>query len=569
VSDVPTAVPELPIRADEIEDAAHRLRLRAGAVSPCAGELTEGWHDLRARYDAPEAEELIERMTVLMAGGAQTSEAFSRVGEVLSELSDALRLIEKRRAAAVEEVGHGAGAGAAAGADLDLAIARLRSDSAGVLDEACRGLAGVAAPPPLPLATNGPPEPFIGPRITWGMRAEEAARDILLTPLVEAARGGAGRVRTLLADQPEWAERIHQRPPAPGPVRDWWDALAPAARTALTDGAPAVVGALGGVPPLARVAANRVVARERIPVIEQEIARYSALLGEGSLATLRAERQSAIDRLVVERAYLDRVVAGDVQLVLYEPEQNRIAEMIGTPGPDTRRVLTYVPGTFTSIESFYRGGAQAMPAWLTEQGDGMVAFVWKGVEFPGDDEGSSLVEQLIGIGEANEQKRATQAGEALATFVEAMRTDADIGSARQIAGGYSWGLVPVAGSEVAGVRYDAVHSLAGAWVPPDWTAASTTRYFHWSYTDFLAVAQDMGWVGQGRNPDVMPGFEKRIYDRPGDYDMRLGGELAPFLDPVGPPLRLPASPLENHDLIVEVSAENFPLLNSLSEEMFR
>lgn len=556
MSEVRVDVPEVPLRAEEIDDVAHRLRARAGAVAPCADELVAGWRDLRSRYDAAEADDLIERMSVVGAGGAETSEAFSRVGEVLSELAEALRLLEKRRAAAVDGAAPGASAGASTGTDLDLTITRLRSDIAGVLDEACGNLARIAAPSPLALATSGVTDPFIGPRLTWRKRAEEAARDILLAPLVEAARGGAGRVRTLLAAHPEWVERIRQRPPAPGAVREWWDALPSATRTALTNGAPAVVGALGGVPPLDRVAANRVVARDRIAVVEQEIARLESLLGEGGLATLRAERASALERLRVERAYLDRVAVGDVQLVLYEPEQNRIVEMIGTPGPGTERVLTFVPGTFTSVEKFYRGGAQALPAWLVDQDSEMVAFVWKGAEFPGDNEGSGVTEQLAGIREANDQARAAPAGEALAHFVREMRTDADVAQASQIAGGYSWGLVPVTGSEVADIHYDAVHSFAGAWMPLDWVPDPKTKYFHWSYTDFLSMAQDAGLVGNGRNPDTNPDFSSHLYDRPGDYDMPLGGDLAPFLNPNGPSVRISGDPFGSHELIVSEQPDN-------------
>ncbi|MGN7967762.1 hypothetical protein [Microbacterium sp. 22296] len=531
--------------------------------------MVAGWRELRSRYDAPEVGELTDRMTALAEGGTQTSETFARVGEVLSELVDGLRLLEWRRSVLADEAARGASGAAFARTDLDVTVARLRSNIAGVLDEACRDLAGLAAPPPLPLAAVGGTGPLTGPRITWQVQTERAAREIVLAPLVEAARGGAGRVRTLLADHPEWADRIRRRPPAPGEIRDWWSSLTSAARTALTNGAPNVVGALGGVPPLDRVAANRVVARDRVALVDRDIAHYEALLTDGTMATLRTERQSTLDRLTAERAYLERVVAGDVQLVLYQPEENRIAEMIGTPGPATQRVLTYVPGTFTSVQSFYRGGAQAMPAWLVGQDAEMVAFAWKGTEFPGDNEGHEWSDQLNGILEANGSSRALPAGETLAQFMGEMRSDPAVGHARQIGAGYSWGLVPLTGSEAVGTHYDSIHSFAGAWIPREWTADPTTSYFHWSYTDFLSMAQDAGLVGEGRNPDVTAPFDKHVYDRPGDYDVPLGGDLAPFVDPDGPSFRGSFSPVRNHDLVVDVSPENFPLLNSLSEEMFR
>ncbi|KQR24919.1 hypothetical protein [Microbacterium sp. Leaf151] len=552
-------VPSLPARSDELEHAAIRLRDRASAVTPTADEVVVEWRDLGALYDAPEAAELTERMNSLSTGGRQTSEAFARVGAVLGELADALAILEWRRSLLVDDAAATALATkstASGHADVESAIARLRSDVAAVIDDACRDLAGIAEPPPLPLAATGAEPPPIGPRITWQMRTEAVAAETMLAPLVEIARGGAGRMKQILADHPDWVERLRRRPPAPQTVKAWWDALPPGRQTALINGAPEVVGALGGVPPLARVAANRVVARDRIALVDRDIAHYESLLKEGAMATLRAERQSALDRLTAERGYLDRVVAGDVQLVLYRPEENRIAEMIGTPGPGTQRVLTYVPGTFTSVESFYGGEAQAMSAWLVDQDTEMVAFVWKGTAFPGDDEGPALAEQVSGIREANEQDRAVPAGEALARFVGEMRIDSHTAEAHQIAGGYSWGLVPVTSSELAGAHYDAVHSFAGAWVPRDWAADPSTKYFHWSYTDFLSMAQDVGLVGEGRNPDATPDFSTHIYDRPGDYDVPLGGDLAPFLDPGGPSIRVSSDPIGSHLLIVSDQQEN-------------
>lgn len=556
MSDAYVDVPALPVRPDELEQAALRLRGRSGAVALCAEDVVAGWRDLRSRYDAPEVGELTDTMTALVDGGTQTGEMFARAGEVLSELVDALRLLEWRRSVLADESALGASGAAFAAADLDLYVARLRSSIAGVLDQACRDLAGLAAPPPLPLAGGGGTGPFIGPRLTWQMRTEQAAREIVLAPLIEAARGGAGRLRTLLADHPEWVDRIRQRPPAPGDIRNWWSSLTSAARTALTNGAPDVVGALGGVPPLDRVAANRVVARDRITLIDRDIAHYESLLREGAMATLRAERQNALDRLTAELRYLERVVAGDVQLVLYQPEENLIAEMIGTPGPATQRVLTYVPGTFTSVHSFYGNEVQELPRWLTKGDGGMVAFIWKGTDFPGDDERAGLADQVVGIEEANQQYRAIPAGESLARFANEMRSDPDVAAARQIGSGYSWGLVPLTGSEQAGTRYDAVHSIAGAWVPRGWEADPRTEYSHWSYTDFLSIAQDLGWVGDGRNPDVTPEFERHVFERPGDYEVPLGGDLAPFLDPNGPSVRISMSPMENHQLIVSTRPEN-------------
>ncbi|WP_153004169.1 hypothetical protein [Microbacterium testaceum] len=58
--------------------------------------------------------------------------------------------------------------------------------------------------------------------------------------------------------------------------------------------------------------------------------------------------------------------------------------MIGTPGPATTRAITYVPGTFTGMNSFYTGGVQQIATYLTNNRPGTVAFVYKDGKFPGE-----------------------------------------------------------------------------------------------------------------------------------------------------------------------------------------
>jgi hypothetical protein len=49
-----------------------------------------------------------------------------------------------------------------------------------------------------------------------------------------------------------------------------------------------------------------------------------------------------------------------------------------------------------------------------------------------------------------------------------------------------------------------------------WEAADVTNYYHWSYTDFLSVARDLGLVGEGNVPDTNPYFESTVYERDND-----------------------------------------------------
>ncbi|MDQ1076540.1 MULTISPECIES: hypothetical protein [Microbacterium] len=567
-------IPEIPVDAAALGRVAEELRAKAALLPEAGSAVVSRWDGLEAVYEAPEAAAVAAKMRPLAVVAADVGEALLRAADIVDRLSDDLLWLALRRRGLVEHVAEFARA--ARGIDdrdrsveLTREIDGFAADVDERIDQARGDLAAIPLPPTWEVAIPDAAVPPLGPRLTWAVRSEEIATELVTAPLLALARSGTSRVARLVAAHPEWADLLREHPPAPDAVRTWWDSLSPAAAAALIDGAPALVGALGGVPPLARVAANRVTARSRLGEVEAELAAWERLRGEGASADLQADRRAAWEDLLAERDYLAQVVRGDVSLVLYQPDANRLVEMIGTPGTGTQRVLTYVPGTFTSVDSFYRGEPQKIARWLVGQDDGMLAFVWKGTEFPGDDESQVASEQLRGIGEANDQVRAHPAGVDLARFVADVRSDSEIAQARQIACGYSWGLVPVTSSEVVGVRYDAVHSLAGAWMADGWSPRLATDYTHWSYTDFLSMAQDAGWVGEGRNPDATPAFESHLYERPSDMVVPLGGDLAPFLDPEGPSVRISLSPFQNHQLIVDTSQENAPVLNSLLREMLR
>lgn len=565
-------VPELPVDFGELSRAADQLRVCAGALPAAGAEVVSAWDGLEAVYTAPETEELRTKMKPLTLVSAAVCEALVRAADLMDQLAEDMMWLAMRRRGLVDDaegfLGPSLGIEDRERAmEREAQIDRFVSDVEERLERACSDLGAITPPPSWGVAIPDAAPPPPGPRWTWSARTQAMAGDAVLAPLVALVRADPSRVARLLSAHPEWEERLRTHPPSPEIVRAWWETLPPGAVAALIDGAPALIGSLGGVPPLDRVAANRVSARARLRGVEDELSGWQCVLEEGATADLQADRRAAVAALRAESEYLRRVVSGSVQLVLYEPDDDRIVEMIGTPGPETRRVLTYVPGTFTNVASFYQGEAQKIARWLAGQDESLVAFVWKGTGFPGDDEQPVLADQLIGINEANEAARAEPAGLDLARFAEQMRGDPDISRARQIACGYSWGLVPVTSSELAGSHYDAVHSLAGAWVPQGWEPYSGTEYFHWSYTDFLSMAQDAGWVGEGRNPDTTPAFETHLYARPGDVVVPLGGDLAPFLTPDGPSVRISMSPLANHQLIVDTSQENAPVLNSLRKEM--
>ncbi|WP_148272898.1 hypothetical protein [Microbacterium testaceum] len=521
-------------------------------------------------YQAPETEELVAKMRSLVLVSADVGEALVRAADIIDQLADDLVWLAMQRRGLVDDAEDFLTASRGIedrerASELEAQIELFATDVEERLDQARSDLEAIAPPPPWEVAIPDASPPPLGPRLTWSARTETRADDLVLAPLIALARADTSRVARLLAAHPEWAERLRARPPSPEVVRAWWDTLGPGAVAALIDGAPVLIGALGGVPPLDRVAANRVSARARLREVEGELPGWEGVLQEGASADLQADRRAKLDALRAERDYLRSVNAGEVKLYLYEPADNRIIEMLGTPGPETTRILAYVPGTFTRVDSFYRGEVQSISKWMTEQESEMVAFVWKGTDFPGDDQYPGQTGFGIGLLEANDPDRAAPAGEALARFRREVSSDPSLAHGLQLAAGHSWGLVPITASEMRGVRYAQVHSLSGAWVPDGWAPHPSTSYSHWSYTDALSMAQDGMLVNAGRAPDTVSAFESHIYERKTDAEVPLGGDLAPFLYPDGPTLRVSLSPLANHNLIAGVSEENKNVLNDLKE----
>lgn len=384
--------------------------------------------------------------------------------------------------------------------------------------------------------------------------------------LAELAGMDRTDLATLLKLNPDLLAQLTAANP-PENVAAWWGALDAPQQSALVFGASSIIGALGGIPPLARSAANRLNASRDLVAVEEEIAvleQTITALNETGISTTVYQDQLA--KMQTERTYVAEVAAGTVHLYLWDRGRGQIVEMVGDFTKEYSRVITYLPGTFTNLQSFYEGGTQDVAAWMTENATGTVAFVWKGADFPGQ---SYDLGDLRGINEANQQQLALDAGEALARFQHEIRTDQVVASAQSIAMGHSWGTAATTGSEVAGARYDQVHSLAGAWMPGDWKAAGDTDYYHWSYTDFLSVAQDLGLVGEGNVPDTDPDFESTIYERDNDRTVYLPTTTNPYSPSPAAELQAatPSGLVDNHSLMASQLPENLRALRDMRAAM--
>lgn len=374
--------------------------------------------------------------------------------------------------------------------------------------------------------------------------------------LFSAIQGlSATDVKVLLAEQPELAQIIAGADPTA--VAAWWASLAvpgggrSALQLALISAIPVVMGSLNGLPAVARAEANVFNARARLAKVETLITEYK-------------DYPTTVGRLRKESGYLHKVVADHptVKLYLYEPSKSRIIEMIGSPSADTKHVITYVPGTFTNLGSFYGKATQQVVGNIVDSRADAVGFVYKDGMFPGETDGSDALD-VARLAEANDEKFALQAGRQLADFGSAIHLDPDLSEASTSAIGHSWGLAAITSSEVAGAHYDNVISLSGAGMPRSWVPSPLTTYADFSYADSLQEVQVLGGdrVWDGNIPRSSPAFEKGPY----------------YVGPVDPVYRLPSGApfaadqgvlLSNHNLVATDKPENWPLLFDVKRMMF-
>lgn len=266
-------------------------------------------------------------------------------------------------------------------------------------------------------------------------------------------------------------------PPAEA-VAQWWWRLTESQRQQLIAEVPLVVGNLAGVPLESRVAAN---ARS---------AEYFA----------NAEGISA-----QEADYWNRVAAGRVKLVVSDPGNSRIVEMIGEAGPDTARVITFLPGTMSQMKHFYAGSAQQVAQYLVTRSSGTsVAFVYK--------DGSWV--SWLGPGANTNYDRLQELGGQVAEFQrEVVEREPSLQGDSQVAIAHSAGMSVLSGAELSGADFDTVMSLGGAFALRDWRPDPGTDYHHFQYDNDAINMIDGGrlWTPHELN-DV---FQQHVFDSEG------------------------------------------------------
>jgi len=550
---------------DEVDDldlVVHRVTLAAGAVLPPL------WQGAAQVAFAAGVEQALADARTLRTGLAEHAEALRAYATSVEAIQDEQRRLERRREALEAE-----------------REAALRDEGIGLEARTGQGLPfGVLVPAAADRVHAADVEEGVVQGLWDDLVAERRRADRLCTTALGnvaslgvlsflrgvSGPGGAGGVGGLggpraddllryLSDlSPTDLALVAERYPEllallaeadPQAVHDWWATMDGAdpwvlspVQASLVAALPRLFGSLDGLPPHARVAAN---------VLNAE-ARLRELRGE---AALPGADHAAIER---ERQYLLQAVGPDatVQLYLFEPHDGNIIEMFGTLDASTSNLVTYVPGTYTTIDDFYGGGVQQVSRWLVESQPGTVAFVYKDGPFPGETDQSPT-----GLLEANDAGRGRRAGRALAGFQSALATSLPPvhHPVNRVAIGHSWGLAAVTSSEVAGAHYDHVISLAGAGMLPEWAPRPGTAYDHLSYWDTLSYGQDTGLVWSGNNPRFVSDFESHgIYRGPDDVEMLTTPLAWRKFEIMG----------ANHSLVATTKPENQAVLDDLLEEVF-
>lgn len=259
-----------------------------------------------------------------------------------------------------------------------------------------------------------------------------------------------------------------------------WAKLSAQRQQELLEQSPGVLGALGGIPALVRVAANRMNAAARIEWIDRELARvrergYGS--GDGtpySDDAAVAEYLERIRDLEAERGYLARVVAGDVNLYLYEPDDGAVIEVFGDPATASA-ILSFMPGTNTSMESFYEStpssGLTALTRWQVENASSrhpVAGFVVKQGEFP------QLGGNILATGPQNNDM-AEALGAKYVTFAAELSAIAP--HAPVVSVEHSFGSAVGGVAETSGAGFDARVMLAGIGMTSDWRADPRTDHY--------------------------------------------------------------------------------------------
>lgn len=375
----------------------------------------------------------------------------------------------------------------------------------------------------------------------------------------------ASDLLALATAHPELLRRMRGAPPPD--VAAWWDRLSahPEQQRRLIENLPLLMGALGGLPAKVRVAANRILATERIQSIRQQVQRLKKR-GYGTDSALPYATQSAaagylnqLRPLQTELHYLERAARGDVQLYLYEREDGRIIEMFGDPH-EADVLLTFLPGTNTTMESFYtstdREGITALTRWQVENAltkDSVAGFVVKQGEFP----------QLGDLWSKGPHHNwfADPLGREYAKL--AAELNVVTGGTPIVSGEHSFGSAAGGEAERRGAHFSARFALGGIGMKEGWEAREGTLYYAaQGPADINRNLDDHEVLGLGYDipPNAQAGFTEIATGLPG---VEWVAPLSVLSPPVGLITGVYIGVDQHNELLIADLETNGPVMRSL------
>lgn len=305
---------------------------------------------------------------------------------------------------------------------------------------------------------------------------------------------------------------------SPTEAARWWADTDLAARGALIDEVPDLIGRLDGIDAADRVAANRIGARDRLRRIDRRL----AALAETDPASDPAAHSAERDALHLERDYLSRVARGLVQLYLYAPDRGALVEMAGDPSAATS-ILFVVPGTNASLASFMVDDpVTSFADWQVANADAaapVLAFTVLAAPMP------QISMNLAGGPQNN--TIATAAGADYARIVRGI--DVAFPGLPTLSYEHSAGSAVGSAAEMDGARFDARFLAAGVGATDGYTPVAGTSYYAAQAKEdvnrYYAGFQ-VGDIGYGIGPEEFPGIT--IVD-PGFREPAGGGTVTAML----------------------------------------
>ncbi len=453
----------------------------------------------------------------------------------------ALRVARVRatRAAALVTAASGVGHGMAVGAD-GLAAARVTLDRAralaaehglrvtdvGAVVPASGGGAGAGtATGEGGAAAPGPASTGVAAQVRAMVRAalaDAAVADGEATHLVRAALRALAAGSVAGSDRPSgpgdapwrrggWvtdAARVPAAGTAPSEVALWWAALPVATRTLLLTRHPGRLGNLDGIPLRVRALANRAVIVATLGRERRLAERLAGHADAGAALDACRERIRRYEDLIAGPT----TVAWDAdgrpvtvpghQVVLFDPDGGRFAEVVGSIDARTTSIAVLVGGTGTDAGNMDGQYDRAMGFVSAARPPGSLAVItYLGGDMPQD------LDAAAGNGAAR------LIGPRLADFAAGI--DRPEG-ASLAAVGHSYGGSVIGAAEAAGLDVDRVVHVESAGAGPDvrgvWDYArpETQRYSMTAPGDPIALVQgsQLGAFGHGADPDLLDGVTR-------------------------------------------------------------